>query len=306
MGSRVKSRLIKALLVCAMFGIFRFAGVPAQSPAPPPPASRQSKSATSTPAQTPQTVATPKPPPQPKDLIEQGKRLYRLQQYKTALDKFEAALKLSPDDDEALGLAAVTSYRLDNQSRARELFARRAELPNQKDSVKAYCYQRIALCIWRQVHQIVAKARTYDAQGNLVMKASNETGSVTSDIATGLDFVSRALKISPQFSEAYAVASLLHADAADASTEKAESGREESKSLEALRSAIQQYRPAASAAATEVANFSVPTLTWSAISAQRPRSTPSLRARCQRVSRGGARLPAYPPRFQRLNHQHLK
>jgi Flp pilus assembly protein TadD len=102
-------------------------------------------------------VATPKPPPQPKDLIEQGKRLYRLQQYKTALDKFEAALKLSPDDDEGLGLAAVTAYRLDNQPRARELFARRAELPNQKDSVKAYCYQRIALCIWRQVHQIVAK-----------------------------------------------------------------------------------------------------------------------------------------------------
>ncbi len=92
------------------------------------------------------------------------------------------------------------------------------------------------------------------------MKASNETASATSDIATGLDFVSRALKISPQFSEAYAVASLLHADAADASTEKAESEREESKSLEALRSAIQQYRPAASAAATEVANFSVPTL----------------------------------------------
>lgn len=256
----MRTQLIKAILVCAVLGTIRFAAVPAQSPAPAPPASRQSKPATSTSTQTPQTAPTPRPAPLPKDLIEQGKRLYRLQQYKTALDKFEAALKLSPNDDEALGLAAVTSYRLDNQPRARELFERRAELPNQKDSVKAYCYQRIALCIWRQVHQIVAKTRTYDAQGNLVMKPSNETPGVTSDIGTGLDFVSQALKISPQFSEAYTVASLLHADAADASTDKAASEQEEAKSLQALRQAIQHYRPAASGAPTEVANFSSPTL----------------------------------------------
>jgi TonB family protein len=252
--------VINAILVCAVLGTVLSADVPVQSPAATTPANRQARPATSTSPQAPQTAATPKPPPQPKDLIEQGKRSYRLKQYKAALDKFEGALKLSPDDDEALGLAAVTAFRLDNQSRARELFARRAELPNQKDSVKAYCYQRIALSIWRQVHQTVAKSRTYDAQGNLVIKASNETATVTTQITTGLDFVSRALKISPQFSEAYTVASLLHADAASATTDKAQAEQEESKSVEALRQAIQQYRPVASAAATEVANFSVPTL----------------------------------------------
>jgi hypothetical protein len=254
-------------------------------------------------------VATPKPPPQPKDLIEQGKRLYRLQQYKTALDKFEAALKLSPDDDEGLGLAAVTAYRLDNQSRARELFARRAELPNQKDSVKAYCYQRIALCIWRQVHQIVAKSRTYDAQGNLVIKASNETAGVTTEITAGLDFVSRALKISPHFSEAYTVASLLHADAAGASSDKAQADQEESKSLEALRQAIQQYRPAASAGATVVANFSVPTLMVTDFGST-PESDAKLASEMPKGVEGGrpltrvsAAFPAVKPPTSEVNSQ---
>ena len=60
-------------------------------------------------------------------LIEQGKALYRAQRLKPALAKFEAALKLEPENDEALSLAAVTAFRLDLQPQSRDYFVRRGE-----------------------------------------------------------------------------------------------------------------------------------------------------------------------------------
>src|ERR1700741_2385044 len=53
-------------------------------------------------------------------LIAQGKALYRAQRLKPALAKFEAALKLDPENDEALSLAAVTAFRLDLQPQSRD------------------------------------------------------------------------------------------------------------------------------------------------------------------------------------------
>jgi Flp pilus assembly protein TadD len=58
-------------------------------------------------------------------LIAQGKALYRAQRLKPALAKFEAALKLDPENDEALSLAAVTAFRLDLQPQSRDYFVRR-------------------------------------------------------------------------------------------------------------------------------------------------------------------------------------
>src|SRR5438046_404815 len=78
------------------------------------------------------------------DLIAQGKALFRAVKLRQALVKFEAALKQEPDNDEALGLAAETAFRMDSQTAAREYFLRRAELSGQKASVKAFCYQRVA------------------------------------------------------------------------------------------------------------------------------------------------------------------
>jgi len=60
----------------------------------------------------------PKPaPPTVTTLILQGKDQYRKARYVQALQKFEAALKLEPLNDEALGLGADTAFRLDNQVR---------------------------------------------------------------------------------------------------------------------------------------------------------------------------------------------
>src|SRR5689334_2627824 len=63
------------------------------------------------------------------DLIAQGKALFRTAKLAQALAKFEAALKLEPDNDEALGLAAETAFRLDRQSAARGYFIHRADAP---------------------------------------------------------------------------------------------------------------------------------------------------------------------------------
>jgi tetratricopeptide (TPR) repeat protein len=90
-------------------------------------------------------------------LVAQGKKLYLAQQFKPALAKFEAALKLEPQNDEALSLAAVTAFRLDLQAQSRDYFIRRANLAGQKDSVKAFSFYRAALTYWREVHDLVAK-----------------------------------------------------------------------------------------------------------------------------------------------------
>ncbi len=91
------------------------------------------------------------------ELVTEGKALYRTARFKLALAKFEAALKQEPDNDEALGLAAETAFRLDSQAAARDYFLHRADLSGQKDSVKAYSYHRAAMTCWREAHDLVAK-----------------------------------------------------------------------------------------------------------------------------------------------------
>src|SRR5262249_47030368 len=122
------------------------------------------------------------------ELIEQGKKLYRSQKFKPALGKFEAALALDPLNDEALGLAAVTSFRLDNQQQSRDYFLRRAGLVNQKDSVKAYSYYRVALTHWRETHDLVAKFVEIK-EGKVVVNIPEESlPAVNKGVDDGLEY----------------------------------------------------------------------------------------------------------------------
>ncbi|MER3418133.1 MAG: hypothetical protein C4343_03265, partial [Chloroflexota bacterium] len=78
--------------------------------------------------QTGQAETQGKPPVTAKDLVEQGKQFYRTSKLPQALKKFTDALKLEADNDEALGLAAITAFRLGNYEQSRELFGRRLAL----------------------------------------------------------------------------------------------------------------------------------------------------------------------------------
>jgi len=198
-----------------------------------------------------------KPPVTAKDLVEQGKQIYRTANAATevnraarlqkALDKFQAALALEPDHDEALWLAAVTAFRLDDQPQAREWFLHRAEIPNQKDSVKAYSHYWAALTLWRETHELIAKHGEIK-EGKIVFELPDEESTEAAKyIADGLDYVGRALAIVPGYAEAHNLRNLLHAEAAFITADEKKAAEERRAALASLRKAIELHRPPSNA-----------------------------------------------------------
>lgn len=224
---------------------------PRQAPVPKPPPSKKPDSAAPSQAPAPATAA---------ELIAQGKTLYRAAKFRPALIKFEAALRLEPGNDEALGLAAITAFRLDNQATAREYFLRRAELSNQRDSVKAYSLYRAALTYWRVAHDLIAKYGEVKEGRVVFALPEDKSEEARAHIDNGLNYIERALGITKNFPEAYNVRNLLQAEAAllVADSSKAEEHRQES--IESLRRALTLARPAPEGKAAEAADFSYPTV----------------------------------------------
>jgi tetratricopeptide (TPR) repeat protein len=233
------------------------------------PAARGQQPAVSNPKPAPTQALPEKAPPSVSDLLTQGKAMYRASKYKPALVKFEEALKLEPENDEALGLAAVTAYRLDNQTLSREFFLRRAELRGQKDSVKAYSYYRAALSHWRQVHDLVAKF-CEPKDGRFLARIPDRFElDVKYGIDNGLDYASRALALTKNFAEAYNVRNLLHSEAALVAPGEEKYREHQAKALEALRQAQALSKPAAFGTTKETADFSAPTLRVAEIAARK-------------------------------------
>lgn len=201
-----------------------------------------------------------KAPPSVSELLAQGKSLYRAAKYKPALAKFEEVLKQEPGHDEALGLAAVTAFRLDNQSQSRDYFLRRAELSKQKDTVKSYSYYRAALSHWRQVHDIVAKF-CEPAENRFVAKIPDRHElDVKYGIENGLEYADRALRITKNYAEAYNVINLLHSEAAMVAADGKTAEEHNRKASAALRRAIELSKPAALGTSKDNADFNVPTI----------------------------------------------
>lgn len=205
------------------------------------------------------TTQDQKPESTASQLIDKGKIYYRSAKFQLALEKFEEALKHEPENDEALGLAAVTSFRLDNQTLSREYFRRRAELGNQKGSVKAFCYYRVALTYWREVHDIVGRYGAISNDRLIYRLPEDEAAKINNGIQEGLVYVERALAITSDFAEAYNVRNLLHAEAgmAGASDDSGEEHRQQS--FEALRRAIDLAEVQDNSRRGDVADFSQPT-----------------------------------------------
>jgi tetratricopeptide (TPR) repeat protein len=224
--------------------------------------SAQQSSSSSRPAAG-QTTSQDKPEASAADLIAQGKALFRTVKLRQALVKFEAALKQEPDNDEALGLAAETAFRLDSQAAAREYFLRRAELSGQKESVKAFCYQRVAMTHWRKTHDLVAKfgeIKLGGGQGKVVYSLPEESlNQAMEGIKTGIEYATQAISIRDDFADAYNIRNLLHAEAALAATNEETAKEHREKSLEDLQMALTLARPAPDSK-NDIADFNVPTL----------------------------------------------
>jgi TonB family C-terminal domain len=192
------------------------------------------------------------------ELITQGKALYRTVRFKLAMAKFEAALKQEPDNDEALGLAAETAFRLDSQAAARDYFLRRADLPGQKESVKAYSFHRAAMTCWREAHDLVAKyieIKNGKATNNLPESTQQDVGEI---IAKGIEYATRALNLRSNFADAYNIRNLLHAESALAATDDTMAKNSWQKSLDDLRMAQTMSRSAYPEKNT--ADFNFPTV----------------------------------------------
>jgi tetratricopeptide (TPR) repeat protein len=193
-------------------------------------------------------------------LIGQGKALYRAQRFKPALAKFEAALKLEPENDEALSLAAVTAFRLDLQPQSRDYFIRRATLTGQKDSVKAFSYYRVALTHWREIHDLVAKFAGIKENRVVVAIPEQNRADIRSGIENGLEYADKALAIVDNFAEAQNVRNLLHAEAALAAISEDVAKLHRRRSIEFLRRAIELSKSLVEAKGGDVADFSLPTI----------------------------------------------
>lgn len=194
------------------------------------------------------------------NLIEQGKRYYRMGRFGPALQKFEAVIKLDPNHDEALGLGAITAFRLDKQARARELFQRRATLPQQKDSIKAFCYYWSGLTRWREAHDLIASRGTLK-QGKVDYSLSErETGIAREHIARGLTDIEQAISLQREYPEASNIRNLLHTESALIAENEATADEHYKLALAALRNAAAGLQLVSQNGGSQTADFGTPTV----------------------------------------------
>lgn len=239
-------------------------------------------------------------------LIQQGKSFYRAVRLKEALEKFEEALRLEEGAerqpvlyDEALGLAAVTAFRLDNQPLSRKYFEQRAGLTDQKSTVRAFCYYRIALTYWREVHDLVA--RRAGIEGGRIVTAFNESERAEIDqlVAGGLNSVDLTLRLAENYPEAYNIRNLLYAEAALVEVDEARSSSLRQLAVEALNRSIELTEQAAVAGRrTEVADFGQPTIRIGAFSRTPEEATQTLDPMMKLVEGGvptRRAQPVFPP-----------
>ncbi|MFN0120511.1 MAG: energy transducer TonB [Blastocatellia bacterium] len=211
-------------------------------------------------AQPPATQAPAKPAPTAKELIEQGKLLYRNGKMPQAQAKFDAALRAEPQNDEALGLGAITAFRLDNQTRARELFLRRATLPNQKESVRAYCDYWSGVSRWRQAHDLIAAAGEFK-QGHVTYKLKpKDEMAAREHLDKGLEDVDRALKHRPDYHDAHNMRNLLLAESALIAPDETKAAEVRKQSLTALRQSFAVFQAASQKTTPATADFGNPTV----------------------------------------------
>lgn len=244
-------RFLAGLMVLAIIG-----AVPVLSQNSPVP----NRSVSTAPGQAESTPAVQTPA----QLIQQGKSLYRSVRLKDALEKFEEALRLEQNpsaQDEALGLAAITAFRLDNQPLSRRYFTQRAALPDQKSSVRAFCHYRIALTYWREVHDKIASRGAIENGQFIQTIPATDRDVLDSLISGGLKSVDETLKLVENYPEAYNIRNLLYAEAALLESDLEKSSALRRLSIEALARAVDLSALAAVAGRkNDVADFSQPTV----------------------------------------------
>ncbi len=212
-------------------------------------------------------VQTPRSETSVTDSISDGISLYRSRKFKQALEKFELALKQDPKNDEALLYAAITAFRIGSQVQSRGYFLRRAELPGQKDTVKAFCFYRVALTYWREAHDMVARHGDITGEKLVYNLPERDAAEAERSITNGLEFVDRAIAITKDFGAAYNIKNLLHSEAALATKDQKLATDHRNQSIMALRLAVEKTDKAAAARSGDAVDFNQPTVRIAEIAA---------------------------------------
>ncbi|NDD65725.1 MAG: hypothetical protein EBZ36_17385, partial [Acidobacteria bacterium] len=225
---------------------------------------------------------------------------------KEALEKFEEALRLEEGSegqpalyDEALGLAAVTAFRLDNQPLSRKYFDLRAALPDQKSSVRAFCYYRIALTYWREVRELVVRGGTTDKGRMVTGLTESERAGIDHLIAGGLNSVDMTLRLVEGYPEAYNIRNLLYAESALIEPDQPRADATRQLAIEALNRSIELTEQAVVAGRRiEVADFGQPTVRGGELG-RTPEESPLLIDPMMKLIEGGfptrRTSPVFPP-----------
>lgn len=193
-----------------------------------------------------QGATAPNPSPAPanaKTYIANGIQQYRKGKFDLAAKQFMSALKLEPNNDEALGYASLTAYQMGNQLQARDLFQRRANLPNQKSTVSLFCNYMVALTWWREAHELIAKRGELKTSKTVYTLPEKELAAAQLSLSTGVTTINKVLAERPDYAEAVNLKNLLHAEAALLATDDSKAEAERKASLAALRQAIKLHRP---------------------------------------------------------------
>lgn len=212
------------------------------------------------PAPTAQATPSITPPPAPvitaQSEMTQGVALYKKGKFDLAARKFQAAVKLEPSNDDALGYAALTAFQLGNMAQARDFFQRRTDLPNQKNSIKTYSNYMIGMTRWRQAHEIIIKRGELVAGKTIYKLAEKEILAANEHVNAGLASVKKSLAIKSDYSEALNVLNLLNAEAAALATDEAKAEPFRKSSLDALNRSL-KFRVEG---AKEATDFGAPTI----------------------------------------------
>jgi Gram-negative bacterial TonB protein C-terminal/Tetratricopeptide repeat len=188
--------------------------------------------------------------------MTQGVALYKKGKFDLAAKKFQAAVKLEPNNDEALGYAALTAFQLGNMAQARDFFQRRTDLPKQKNSIKTYSNYMIGMTRWRQAHEIIIKRGELIAGKTTYKLADKEILTANEHINAGLASIKKSLTIKPDYSEALNLLNLLNAEAAALATDESKAEELRKSSLHALSQALKSRVEGTK----EAADFGAPTI----------------------------------------------
>ncbi len=138
----------------------------------------------------------------PEELFKQGKDFFSIGNFELALNKFDSALKLSPQQSDIYFYAGLASYNLKNYKNASKYFSK--EIKYSKKNSKGYIYRAKAnQGIYRKANRDLNRARKLQADSFLICHEKANLLYAHKKYKKAIKWYSKLLQLRPGFEEAY-------------------------------------------------------------------------------------------------------